>query len=363
MGMRRVPKEAWKWLGTVAVVTVLMLASWAMAPGEEGESSFFDKSLHHTGEGMRYWYEEQGGFMEVTNIPYSELSCKNCHVKTCDQCHAVKEGGKAAFSAEKARTMETCFACHGREAVTFKFDRESESLDVHIEAGMVCFGCHSAEDIHGDGTPYQSMRSSGAVDASCENCHTEEGADAPAFDPMTRAHKKHKKNLDCAACHVKSTMACYNCHFDSAIKEGKKGNFLPMKSWLLLINYEGKVTSGTAMSLVYQDKKFIAYVPYYTHSIMSPGRACQDCHDNEAVKLIKDGKQVPVVSWEDGKAVPWEGVVPVAPDNLDWVFLNKKEGQWVPIESGGAPKVQFAGYGTPLTEKQLKKLSLKMKTK
>lgn len=354
----------WKWFGTAAMVLVLMLASWAIAPGEEKESSFFASSLHQTGEGMRYWYEEQGGFMEVTKIPYNDLGCKSCHVKTCDSCHAVEEGGKKAFSREKARSMETCYPCHGREAKAFKVDTERETLDVHIDAGMVCVDCHSAEDIHGDGTPYQSMRVPGAVDASCETCHTGEGADAPAFDPTTRSHKRHGKSHDCAACHVRSTMACYNCHFDSALKEGKKGNFLPMKSWLLLINYEGKVTSGSAMTLVYQDKPFIAYVPYYTHSIMSPGRACPDCHSNEAVKLIKEGKKVPVVAWKDGEAVPWEGVVPVAPDSLDWIFLNKlADGKWVPIESGEAPKVQFAGYGSPLTEKQLKKLSLKMKAK
>jgi hypothetical protein len=38
------------------------------------------KSLHYTGEGMRYWYEEPGGFMDVTRIPYNELDCSSCHV-------------------------------------------------------------------------------------------------------------------------------------------------------------------------------------------------------------------------------------------------------------------------------------------
>ena len=44
-------------------------------------TSFFTKSLHYTGEGMRRWYEEEGGFMEITKIPYDELNCKKCHVK------------------------------------------------------------------------------------------------------------------------------------------------------------------------------------------------------------------------------------------------------------------------------------------
>ena len=60
----------------------------ALEEMKDGQDSFYSKSLHYTGEGMRYWYEEQGGFMEITNIPYSQLDCKNCHVQSCDLCHA-----------------------------------------------------------------------------------------------------------------------------------------------------------------------------------------------------------------------------------------------------------------------------------
>ena len=33
----------------------------------------FEKSLHRTGEGMRYWYEKNDGFMSVTGMPYAQL--------------------------------------------------------------------------------------------------------------------------------------------------------------------------------------------------------------------------------------------------------------------------------------------------
>ena len=34
--------------------------------------SFYHKSLHATGEGMRYWYEKEDGFMQITGIPYAD---------------------------------------------------------------------------------------------------------------------------------------------------------------------------------------------------------------------------------------------------------------------------------------------------
>ena len=39
--------------------------------------------------------------------------------------------------------------------------------------------------------------------------------------------------------------------FSSSLKTGsRKGNFIKGKDWLLLVNYQGKVTAGTVMSIV-----------------------------------------------------------------------------------------------------------------
>jgi len=67
--------------------------------------------------------------------------------------------------------------------------------DVHRDAGMVCWDCHSQADIHGDGTTYQSMMEPGAMDAACENCHTELPAAHAGYNP-------HGDRLDCTACHL-----------------------------------------------------------------------------------------------------------------------------------------------------------------
>jgi len=112
------------------------------------------------------------------------------------------------------------------------------------------------------------------------------------------------------------------------------------------------------MSLVYKGKKFIAYVPYFTHSVMPKGRNCVDCHNNKAIQLIKAGKKVPVVSFKNGKIVPWKGVVPVVPHRLQWVYLDKQGNKWVPLKSDEKEWIQFANYGKPLTEKQLKRMSM-----
>ena len=320
-------------------------------------TSFFANSLHYTGEGMRHWYEDEGGFMQVTQIPYNRLDCSGCHVRSCDKCHAKKKGGKLVFSENKPRDMNTCIPCHSREGLTFKFDGENDQLDVHISVGMVCADCHYQYDVHGDGRFRSSMRHPKSVRASCQGCHVEQEQESPEFDPDTESHRVHGDKLDCAACHVSNTVSCLNCHFDSFLKTGeRKGNFLPMKDWLLLINYDGKVTSGNVQTLVYQNKKFIAYAPYFTHSVTSEGRECNDCHRNKAVLKMQNGEKVRVVDFQNGKPISWKGVVPLVEEKLDWIFLNRAKNGWEPLLTKEAPTVQFATYGSPLTEKQLQKL-------
>jgi hypothetical protein len=149
-----------------------------------------------------------------------------------------------------------------------------------------------------------------------------------------------------------------NCHFDRFLDTGKRaGNFFPMQAFMLLINYNGRVTSGTAMSLVHKGKKFILYAPYFTHAIPAKGRTCGECHANPAMRLIEEGKSVPMMVFEDNKIVPWEGVAPTIPNKLEWAFLDKDGEQWVEIQNDKMPKVQFVGYGEALTLEQIEKLA------
>ncbi|MDP8254389.1 MAG: hypothetical protein P9M14_01435 [Candidatus Alcyoniella australis] len=335
-----------------------MLLTVAALAEDEADSSFFDKSLHATGNGMRYWYEKEGGFMSLTGIPYDQLDCSNCHVKSCDQCHAEKRGENFSYSGAMSHQNDTCFACHSREKGTFGMDRNAGCLDVHMAAGFSCSRCHRGEDVHGNGTQYTTMRDQGAVDTDCLDCHSAESTNALPMDSTLLSHTVHGDKLDCSACHVQSTFSCNNCHFDTFLRTGsRKGTFIKNKDWLLLVNYEGKVTSGTAMSLVTGDKKFVGYGPYYTHSI-SRGRHCESCHANEAVKLLQAGESVPMMSFEDGKATFFKGVVPAVTDQLEWAFLDKDGDKWVLLQSDEKPLVQWFTYGSEITQDQLKKLAM-----
>ncbi|RLA86153.1 MAG: hypothetical protein DRG31_01060 [Deltaproteobacteria bacterium] len=66
-----------------------------------------------------------------------------------------------AFSIEKARADENRINCHARIKASINFDREVNALDVHFAAGMGCLDCHSARDVHGDGTMLSATEGGG----------------------------------------------------------------------------------------------------------------------------------------------------------------------------------------------------------
>ena len=322
--------------------------------------SFFQNSLHFTTQGMRYWYDAEDGFGAITGMKYDEIGCKNCHVKNCDACHAEETDDGPIFTVAKAQDMNTCLPCHSREKASMDIDGMAGKPDVHFAAGAECVTCHTAEEVHGNGTLPNSMRDIGYLQAGCENCHAGDEPSGPAYDESANHHVIHGEKLDCSACHVSNTMACYNCHFSEFMKTGeKKGNFVPNKSWMTLINYDGKVTSGTIMTLVFENKTFVTYGPYYTHSIMKEGHDCGDCHMNEAVKLMMDGQKVPVVKFEDGELKFWDGIIPTVAELIENLYLDKDEnGNWIPLENAVKELVQFSCYGEPLTDEQMQKLQM-----
>ncbi len=63
----------------LVVLATACLLVVAMQADEKKEPCYYS-SLHYTGEGMRYWYEKDDGFMSITGIPYKELDCSKCHV-------------------------------------------------------------------------------------------------------------------------------------------------------------------------------------------------------------------------------------------------------------------------------------------
>lgn len=74
---------------------------------------------------------------------------------------------------------------------------------------------------------------------------------------------------------------------------------------------------------------------------------------------MQKGEKVPVVDFNKGKIVTWKGVVPVVEGKLEWAFLNRTEKGWELITTRATPLVQFAAYGTALTEEQFNKMATK----
>jgi len=349
----------------LSLFLVVIWTNSAEIYAEELQDCFFSKSLHKTGEGMRYWYEAKDGFKTLTGIPYNDLGCKKCHATSCDKCHLKETKKGPVYSVEIAQKRETCLKCHARAKATFKIDESRSSLDVHIDAGMVCTDCHTPREIHGDGILYKSMRDPNAKDAACTNCHTKNSEGYPPI-PETKSHNVHKNRLDCNACHVRNTLTCYNCHFGEFAKTNNKPQsfFGKVKEFLLLVKYKGKITSGNLQSLVSADNKpFIIYAPYFTHSVMSHGRKCEECHGTEAVNALASNKKFTVATFEDGKSNFYKGIIPLVPDLLNWPFLEKKDGKWVPFEPEQKPLIQMGLYVEPFTLAELKKLKMQYKYK
>lgn len=347
----------------VLFVAVLLTGHSLVVHAGQQAKCFFLNSLHSTGEGMRYWYEAKDGFMAITGIPYDKLGCKHCHASGCDDCHAKKTDDGFAYSLEMAKRSETCLKCHAREKATFKEDQDRGTLGVHIEADMTCSDCHTAREAHGDGNFYHSMRDPKAMDASCAACHTKETRDYPKV-PDSRSHKVHKNKVHCNACHVRNTMTCYNCHFGEFFKtKSKPKSFVgKVKDWLLLVKYQGAVTSGTIQTLVgAKDEPFVVYAPFFTHSVMKKGRECEQCHATEAVKTLAAGKAFTPATYHDSQLDFYKGVIPLAPELLNWPYLKKIKGKWEPFEPKQKPLVQLGLYAEPLTHDDLKKMERKQK--
>jgi hypothetical protein len=313
-------------------------------------TNFYETSLHYTNRGLEYWYsQEQGGLERITGIPFSELPCAGCHVRSCDTCHKKEVDGQASYSVDTARAQAACEKCHGMESLLeVKKSPGSPAADVHFGKGMMCLDCHTAREVHGDGTPYNSIQDPGALDVRCENCHKPEQLKCPG-------QEAHQGKVDCNACHVRDLPSCYNCHFDTRVKEGKSVS-LPLKKILFLVNHDGKVTLASLHTFVYQKRTMITFGPSFPHLIMKEGRNCGECHATPIIQDMKKGQLIPI-RFENGKINNIQGIIPVL-EGWDWnfVFLNYENGNWVPLDNPAEPLINYSGYCSPLTREQFLKL-------
>jgi hypothetical protein len=364
----------------------------------------YQSSLHRSPRGMRTFYEgttEEPGFAEITGTAYDDLACNSCHAAgstpgtalladgtdvpvaqyehSCMDCHAdPTEPGPVADS--------TCLGCHSRQRSEIGLAGSDNPTvaarfsDVHRDAAtpMGCTDCHSTEQLHGDGVERASMLEWRPT--TCEGCHSTDGERGP-IDMMVAEHSRHAGaagELDCASCHVETVSTCFSCHFETEIEEDQKRFFgpPPLHGFVFLANDDrpggsGQVTTANFQSLTYQDDAFVAFAPYFAHTISEQGRTCGDCHDTAATQEYEASGSLSVTTWtapatagEPGSVSIRQGAIPLPPDwrtSLDWAFVGSPTtlptlGDFTEhTDPDGADFQQL--YLTPLTNRQMNRLA------
>jgi hypothetical protein len=303
---------------------------------------------------MKTWYDESNlGFEGFTGIPYGQLPCTSCHEPAatggCAACHG--EADPCTDPRVDASLDGVCGSCHSRQQAEAAY-----FPDVHREQGMDCLECHTKADVMGDGIAYSSMLEEGAIDAACEDCHTDLTENA--------AHLLHIGTVDCSACHVRSVVSCYNCHFETQIQLDRKVAYGQLRDWVFLMNRNGKVHAANFQTVKYGDHTFVALAPFFAHTIARNARDCLDCHGNAAVRDYLEDGVIDVAWWNErtGTLGHVEGVVPVPPDyrsalRFDFLDLDRPGGTvWSFLESG--PDSMQILFGEPLTDSQMASLAL-----
>jgi hypothetical protein len=337
----------------------------------------FATSLHHTAQGMEYWYSAANNGLELlTGVPYGDFvhetaGCKNCHKAGSEYTHGCENCHGTMTDPPTIPTQAKCLECHARESAVIAKDDGHGTPDVHRAAGMECMFCHSSREMHGDGTAYISLKEPGAMDTKCENCH-HSGSLHPR--PNTRPHLVHGNRLDCKACHERRVVSCYNCHMDTAAPYGNGARVAKgqIDDWIFLVNYNGKVTSANMQTFVGGDPDNITdpptgntalmFAPVHSHSIMSPGRTCSDCHGTATAKRIYKKRKINL-TWLDGTTLMHKtGVIPVAAGTVYKFIAYDKDNTvgsgtgWVTLSDVPKKpnlKLYKVAFGKPLTRRQM----------
>jgi len=141
--------------------------------------------------------------------------CSQCH-SSCGQCHVSRPTGAGGgllsghLFVKQPPMEEVCTACHGsRVGNEYLGKNKNSKPDVHLEkAQMKCNGCHTGDQMHGDGNEYEN-RYEVENGPQCVDCHNKiYGADGLNIE----THKTHKGKASCQVCHAQAYTSCFNCH-------------------------------------------------------------------------------------------------------------------------------------------------------
>lgn len=281
----------------------------------------FQSSLHKLRSGLEFAYKDENGGMEnITNIPYEQLTCKQCHSSTelyangspinpdtytpiCLDCHNFQNGVTVSEDA--------CLSCHKKQ----KRERELYAgMDVHLNEGLTCTSCHSKEELHGDDAiAYSSLKEPGAVKVKCENCHTQLSNNG--------SHNRHLGKVDCSACHAISVYSCGGCHFETYTSSGSKRFNNEFKDYRLLVKKDGLVKLGALATHSYNGKTNYIISSTHSHIIKRNAISCSDCHRgmgqvNVAIQEYNNTGSITLTKWNAGtkKIEILNAVIPILGD-------------------------------------------------
>ncbi len=298
-------------------------------------------SLHGTAAGMEYFYsDDQGGFEAVSEIPFDDLSCRNCHVEPtqCIICHT-----NAGITPENRFCTESC---HFRQA-----DEVSIRGDVHLsDQGFDCSTCHKSSQVHGDGASYHSMLSApNAVSCEQSGCH-----ENVLTEEHNASHTRHGMSFECRACHSKSVLTYFATDFASTVR-GETGSFYgsqPVDDWKFLVRdaRSGKITTANIRVMTHDGKAFYSVAPHQSHTIFKPnGTDCFTCHSSTAVAEYKADGIMTLTVWNDttSSLTHVADVIPVPEDwetalKLDFVTRDTSGNTVFVSDSADAVQMLFA---------------------
>jgi hypothetical protein len=181
-------------------------------------TSVYETSLHQNFHGYETLFETRSG---LTFEDHPELEeefnneCGKCHT-TCGECHISRprsvKGGlvRGHQFMPKPNQTEQCTACHGsRVGEEYTGSRDGYSADVHyVPNGMNCVSCHTGEEMHGDGTVYETRYQEPDM-PRCELCHS-------SAENANIYHSMHWDNFQCNVCHSQDYKNCNECHVGGA---------------------------------------------------------------------------------------------------------------------------------------------------
>ncbi len=269
--------------------------------------------------------------------------CGGCHT-TCGQCHVSRPNsvgggfpkfGGISYAAHRFQKTpnqsENCTACHGsRVGIDFTGELEGNEPDVHSigPISFNCSGCHSGEELHGDGQyegEHYNHRYEVETMPRCEGCHP--NISSNLFHNVHVNESGPNPNLQCQVCHSQPYKNCTNCH--NLVADGKTDKFDIDPSVV-----QFKIAINPSPHRPEYDYSVVRHVPVDPDTYADWGLTLPNYLDEPTWKYASPHnvlKNTPQTTVESGQACSFS--CHLTPDGPEGYFLRESDLR----DSGGTP--------------------------